>query len=170
MGWSTDAGGHEGWVANVLADGRISASSTGTGAIVHDVQTDADIAAGYEVRRYPPSTSIDVIVPWSQVATWRVVCTCGWAGAELPACADKNGWRDCPEDVEDGVFHSEWQAHVAPVEALAQVGDLAGQARVIERQLSDKVQLARTAGASWSQIGREVGLSKQGAQQRWTST
>ncbi len=169
MGWFADAGGHEGWVANVLADGRISASSTGTGVIVHE-QTDADIAAGYEVRRYSPSTSIDVIVPWSQVAAWRIVCVCGWAGSEMPAYGDENGWRDCPEDVEDGVFFPEWQAHVAPFEALDQLGDLAGQARVIERQLSDKVQLARTAGASWSQIGREVGLSKQGAQQRWTTT
>lgn len=169
MGWIADAAPeHEGWVANVLADGRVSASLASAGVIV-DEQTDADIAAGYEVRRYPePSASIDVVVPWDQVATWRIMCTCGWAGSEMPA-HDVDSWRDCPEDIEDSVFLPEWQAHVAPFEALGQLGGLADQATVIERQLADKVQLARTAGASWSQIGREVGLSKQGAQQRWAT-
>jgi hypothetical protein len=29
------------------------------------------------------------------------------------------------------------------------------------------VRLARSAGATWTDIGRETGLSRQGAQQRW---
>jgi hypothetical protein len=97
MGWQTDDGKHEGWVANVLADGRASASSTGGGVIVHDL-LDSDEAAGYEVRRYDDSDYLDVIVPWDQVATWRITCTCGWTGSQRPALADrKYGFRDCPD-------------------------------------------------------------------------
>ncbi|MGZ4543082.1 MAG: hypothetical protein ACXVXI_08140 [Mycobacteriaceae bacterium] len=46
-------------------------------------------------------------------------------------------------------------------------GELTEQLRTLEQRVGEKVQLARTAGASWAQIGRQAGLSKQGAQQRW---
>ncbi len=40
-----------------------------------------------------------------------------------------------------------------------------------EAQVACAVGLARAAGASWSQVGDAVGISRQGAQQRWgTST
>ena len=42
---------------------------------------------------------------------------------------------------------------------------LADRLRKVERELAD--QVARTLGASWTEIGREVGLTRQGAQQRW---
>jgi hypothetical protein len=170
MGWIVDgAYDHEGYVANVLADGRVSGGSTGGGVIVHEL-TLADEAAGYEVRRFPRSDNVDVIVPWDQVATWRVTCACGWTGPELPAVANpKHGDRYCPEDVEDREFLPHWQAHVAPYTALTELGEMADRLRALERELADKVTLARTAGASWTQIGREAGLTRQGAQQRWGS-
>jgi hypothetical protein len=42
MGWIADgAYDHEGWVANVMADGRVAGSMTGGGVIVHEL-TPAD--------------------------------------------------------------------------------------------------------------------------------
>lgn len=167
MGWMSDKHEHEGWVANVLADGRVSASSTGGGVIVHDL-TDDDRRAGYEVRRWDGSDYIDVVVPWEQVVTWRVTCTCGWTGSERTAVTDaRYGTRDCPEVLEDGLFRSEWRDHVEPFEALADLEGLVVDLHKIEARIDAKVKLARSGGASWSEVGRAAGLTKQGAQQRW---
>lgn len=174
MGWIIEEEGlyheHEGWVALVLADGRVSASTTRGGVLV-DALTDADIAAGREVERFPGTDHVNVLVPWQEVALWRVTCQCGWTGTELPATTDpKYGTRDCPEEIEDRVFLPEWRRHVDPLIALTNLRDLAGQLRDLEQRISEKVRLARTAGASWTDIGYQVGLTKQGAQQRWNST
>jgi hypothetical protein len=158
---------HEGWVANVLADGRVAGASTSGGVVVHELRP-ADEADGREVRRYPATDHLDVVVPWDQVVIWRVTCECGWAGGEQLAIIDSTyGTRECPEDVAERVFLPEWQAHVAPYIALAELRKLAERLRALEAEVADNVRLARGAGASWAQIGRQVGLSKQGAQQRW---
>lgn len=61
MGWIVDgAADHEGWVAKVLADGRVASGSTDGGVIVHDLTAD-DLAAEGEVRRYPGSNQVDVV-------------------------------------------------------------------------------------------------------------
>ena len=168
MGWIRDgAYDHEGWVANVLADGRVAGGTTGGGVIVHELTAD-DVVAEQEVRRYPGSDYIDVVIPWDQVVTWRATCQCGWTGEQLPAYEDaKYGTRDCREDVEDRVFLPAWAAHVAPHVALFELDEMTDQLRDLEQRIAEKVQLARSAGASWTQVGRAAGLSKQGAQQRW---
>ncbi|MDP9093100.1 MAG: hypothetical protein M3N95_09220 [Actinomycetota bacterium] len=167
MGWIRDgAYDHEGWVANVLADGRVAGSSTGGGVIVHELA--GDDVVGREVRRYPNTEHVDIVVPWDQVAMWRVTCQCGWTGSERPAVTDtKYGTRDCPESLEDFWAAPEWDDHVAPFAALADLEQLVDQLRDVETTIEDKVRLARAGGASWSQVGRAAGLSKQGAQQRW---
>lgn len=43
----------------------------------------------------------------------------------------------------------------------------AALARLAESRLIDIVHAARKNGASWSQIGRAIGVSKQAAQQRY---
>lgn len=168
MAWVIDgAGDHEGWVAKVLDDGRVAGATTGGGVIVHDL-TAEDIAAGYQVRRYPGSDHVDVVVPWERVATWRGMCECGWTGPERPAVTEPEyDTRDCPEDVDDKVFFPAWRVHVGPIVALNELADLAEQLRDLECRVDQQVQHARAAGASWSEIGRELRLSKQGAQQRW---
>jgi hypothetical protein len=168
MGWIRDgAEQHEGWVANVLADGRVSASSTSEGAVVHEL-TAGDVAAGYEVRRYPGSDYLDVVVPWRKVTRWRVTCSCGWTGSERRAVTETEyGTRDCPEAFQERHFLPEWRAHVAPFAALADLERLLEQARDLDSRAADAVRVARSGGASWTQIGRAAGLSKQGAQQRW---
>ncbi|MGI8677318.1 MAG: hypothetical protein ACR2LX_01240 [Jatrophihabitans sp.] len=169
MGWIRDgAYDHEGWVADVLADGRVAGGSTAGGVIVHELTGD-DVVAGYKVRRYEGSGYLDVVVPWDQVATWRVTCQCGWTGSERPAVTEtKYGTRNCPEELEDAWAAPEWDAHVAPFAALTDLEQLADQSRDIEQRISDTVRLARAGGASWAQVGRAAGLSKQGAQQHWS--
>lgn len=168
MGWIRDgAYDHEGWVANVLADGRVSASQTAGGVIVHELLAE-DVVAEREVRRYPNTDHVDVVVPWDQVASWRVTCQCGWTGSEQPAVTDtKYGTRDCPEALEDSWAAPEWDTHVAPFAALTELEQLIDQQRDLEVRIIDTVRLARGGGASWTQVGRAAGLSKQGAQQRW---
>jgi hypothetical protein len=153
-------------VVDVLADGRVAASMSASGVIVHELTTE-DVAAEREVRHYPGSDSLDVLVPWDQVVGWRVVCECGWAGVERPAVGQAGGSRDCPEEVEERVFYPAWAAHVAPYTALTDLERLTGQARDLEARIGETVRLARRGGASWAQVGRAAGLSKQGAQQRW---
>lgn len=43
----------------------------------------------------------------------------------------------------------------------------AGVLEQAEAQVAQAVAAARAAGASWSQVGDAVGVSRQGAQQRW---
>lgn len=168
MGWlSEDADDHEGGVVNVLLDGRVADGGVSEGVVVDGV-TAADVAAGREVRRYPGSDEVDVIVAWDQVATWRVRCVCGWTGGELPAVTDTEyGTRDCPDELADRVFRPQWQAHIAPIVALAELEQLVEQLRSIQDRVDETVRRARNGGASWAQIGRAAVLSKQGAQQRW---
>lgn len=169
MGWIRDgAYGHEGWVANVLADGRVTGSSTDSGVIVNELTAD-DIVAEREVRRYPGTDHVDVVIPWDQVMTWRGTCACGWTGPHLPAYDDTTcGTRACPDAVQEHDFYPAWSAHVAPYVALFELDGMTDQLHNLEQQIAEKVQLARTAGASWTQIGQATGLTKQGAQQRWS--
>lgn len=168
MGWLRDgAYDHEGWVANVLADGRVSSSMTSGGVIVHELTTE-DISHEREVRHYPSSDHIDVVVPWDQVAAWRVTCQCGWTGRKRPAHTDaRYGTRNCPEDVEERDFAPAWDAHVAPFVSLAELDELANQLRDIENRIGDTVQLAYARGATWDQVARATRMTKRAAVQRW---
>ncbi len=62
------------------------------------------------------------------------------------------------------VFHAVNQ----PFAALTDLEQLVDQLRDVETRIAETVRLARTGGASWTQVGRAAGLSKQGAQQRWS--
>lgn len=167
MGWIHDgAYDHEGWVANVLADGRVAGSSTAAGVVVQELTAD-DVAAEREVRRYDGSDYLEVVVPWDQVASWRVTCECGWAGAEVPAFGPDGDSRDCPEQIQEQTLQPDWAAHVAPYAALSDLDRLVNQQGDLDSRIADTARAARAAGASWTQIGRAAGLSKQGAQQRW---
>jgi hypothetical protein len=39
--------------------------------------------------------------------------------------------------------------------------------RALNRELADEVMTCRRAGATWSQIGERLGMTKQAAQKRW---
>jgi hypothetical protein len=39
--------------------------------------------------------------------------------------------------------------------------------RALNRELADEVMACRRAGATWSEIGEHLGMTKQAAQKRW---
>jgi hypothetical protein len=169
MGWTAEgAPEHEGWIASVLADGRIAAGSCAGGVLVGELIAE-DLASEREVHRYPGG-DVDVVVPWEQVTTWRLCCGCGWTGSERPAqnAPDEPGYRGCDASPDiEAAFEAEWAAHVAPFTALEDLQQLTAQLHELQARIEDTVRTARSAGASWAQLGRAAGVSKQGAQQRW---
>lgn len=54
-----------------------------------------------------------------------------------------------------------------PGASLAQLAEATEAVRCAEEALADAVRLARSGGASWSQIGDIVGTTRQAAHQRW---
>ena len=151
MSWSSEkAPAHEGWVANVLADGRIGSGTNAQGVFIQSVD------------------GTDEQVSWDQVVAWRVMCQCGWTGPSLPAATDPEyGYRDCPDDITDTVMLPAWEHHVAPYEAIDKLSTASAELAQLTRRVAELVDLARSGGVSWSEIGRATGLTRQGAQQRW---
>jgi len=60
---------------------------------------------------------------------------------------------------------SETQSDIAAV--LAALGEVSGQIHVLDTDRDDKIRAARAAGASWTQIGEALGISKQSAWERY---
>lgn len=98
-----------------------------------------------------------------------------WERVTSPADADFNHRREyvSPEDsahaslkVEDAI-HNEWKAHIAPSEALLGLEAAAREYDRAGRRLTKTVAAAKAAGASWADIGRAVGISRQSAHERW---
>ena len=57
-----------------------------------------------------------------------------------------------------------------PAAHLARLGQAADGSQHADTVLADAALSARAAGASWTQIGRAVGITRQAAQQRWGSS
>lgn len=171
MGWVSNDNEHEGWAAAVAPDGRLSSSSSGAGMLVEGI-----------TGRYKPDKMLPdhEVVPDSEIIGWRGACSCGWRGEmwervkSLPA-ADFSRRRDfaAPDEfanpsskVEDAI-HDEWKAHLAPLEAVAGVEAAAREYHQAGHRLDKTVAAAKAAGASWADIGRVVGISRQSAHERW---
>lgn len=56
----------------------------------------------------------------------------------------------------------------AQLNALDSISDYAGRLHHIEQSVAWSVYEARTAGLSWAQIAKPLGVSKQAAQQKYT--
>lgn len=171
MGWDLGDGVHEGWAACVAPDGRISVGSSGEGMLVTGV-----------TGKYPRDKHLRdrEIVSDAQIVGWRGACACGWHGllwerVASSAAADfsrrrdyvsPDGFADASKRVEDAIYE-EWRAHVAPVEAIGGIEAAAREYRQAGRRLDRTVAAARATGASWTDIGRAVGISRQSAHERW---
>ncbi|MDR6639599.1 MULTISPECIES: hypothetical protein [Paenarthrobacter] len=172
MGWISNDYKHEGWVASVAPDGRLSSTSTREGmlflGITGDYPSGGDFAPDQD------------LIPDDKIMNWRGACECGWRG-ELwqrvltPAEADFEARREylAPGEaafvsslVEDAV-HEEWLAHIAPSEAILGVEAAAREHRQAGHRLDKTVAAAKAAGASWTDIGRAAGISRQAAHERW---
>ena len=160
MGWVTEDGEHEGWAGTVVPDGRVASAYSGGAVLVGD-------PGNYER------------VPAEEVVGWVGKCECGWTGSRWIRVADPdladwderkvyydegNGWA--PESVEDAI-QAEWEIHVAPHEAMGAVRRAAEDANGARRRLDAAVRAARGAGASWADIGRATGITRQSAHERW---
>jgi hypothetical protein len=171
MGWVSTDNEHEGWAACVAPDGRLSGSSSGEGMLFRG------ISGRYKRDKMMPDYDV---VPDAEIVGWRGQCTCGWQGQMWervisPADADFQHRRDyvSPEDsahaslrVEDAI-HDEWKAHIGPSEALLGVEAAAREYNQAGHRLDKTVAAAKAAGASWADIGRAVGISRQSAHERW---
>lgn len=158
MGWELEeAPGHEGYVALMFADGERHSGTTGNGVLVWP---------GGDIKR-------EEIRPYADVVAWQAHCECGWTGVLRPLSAERpedmyERWRE-PTGEREEDFRLEWRAHVAPEVRTSRVTDLAAQIAGLQRDLTVAVAEARREGASWSDLGRALGVSKQAAQQRYGS-
>lgn len=120
------------------------------------------------------------VIPDEKMVGWRGACTCGWQGemwkrVTTPAEADfsrrrdhvsLDGFADASRKVEDAI-NDEWKAHIAPSEAILGVAAAARENTQAGQRLDKTVAAAKAAGASWADIGRAVGISRQSAHERW---
>jgi hypothetical protein len=173
MGWISSDNEHEGWAAPVAPDGRLSASSSAAGMHVHGI-----------TGRWPQDPQLDdyEIVPDKEIIGWRGACDCGWRGGlwertGSPEDSDHSRRRDylaseefadASGDVEDAI-HQEWMAHIAPAEAVLGVEAAAREHQQAGARLDKTVAAARAAGASWADIGKAAGISRQSAHERWNT-
>lgn len=171
MSWDLDGGGHEGWAAPVLDDGREAHGSSGHGQFVRG------ITGKYAVDPYMEDVEI---VPDVHVAGWRGGCECGWKGrtwtrvfdkesediSQLKAFVAASDYADADQVVESSI-HEEWKAHVAPVHAVLAVEQAKEACRQAERKLTETVITARASKVPWADIGRAAGMTRQAAHERW---
>lgn len=169
MGWCDESGKHEGWMQALFTDGTVSSGTSGGHGIY---------AEGYE---YLPHDDNDTrtwgeidpayLRPYSDIVGWRMKCECGWAGMALPVealdCDER--FREPSEECEERDFLPAWRRHVAPDNAVSALERLYDDLREVEANIDAQVQTSRDAGVTWEQIGRALGMSRQGAQQRYGS-
>lgn len=167
MGWVTDDGKHEGLVYPEVGDGRYVAIWS----------------AGAVKVPIPGTTNSYDEFPESEIVAWVVGCeTCGWRGTRWERVTDpdqadwdaqrvyagEDGWP--PDSVEEA-GHQEWlHEHVQPFDVLDELKAAARSAAAARRRLDLAVVDARDVGASWTDVGRATGMSRQSAHQRWGGT
>lgn len=171
MGWAVETrdGLHEGYVALLAPDGRASSGSRLEGIVFLNPRWSED-----------SSEPFDLVVPWSEVTGWRVQCECGWRGTNWQR-NEATGDDPTAEDLDaehmflpDGrsleeAGHEEWKRHVQPLAAAEAVRTAAHAVREAEAALAEAVAAARAGRppATWDQIGRAVGITRQSAHDRW---
>lgn len=171
MGWISNDNKHEGWAACVAPDGRLSSSSSGEARLVKGVSG--------QYKRDNLMTDYEVI-PDAEIIGWRGACDCGWQGEMWERVASPvetdfsarrdyaalDGFADPSREVEDAI-HDEWTVHIAPSDAVLGVEAAAREYVQAGQRLDKTVAAAKAAGASWADIGRAVGISRQSAHERW---
>jgi hypothetical protein len=160
MGW-IGPGEHEGWVVPLFADGAQGAGSSGSKGVL--------VQGPDGAQEWRPDVA---------VVGWAAGCECGWRGptwtrvtpnhanpaGRMLACA--GDFYDLAEADEELVT-AEWRTHVEPFQTLEAVQDAAGLVARSTRGLDDAVAAARAASASWADIGRAAGMTRQSANERW---
>ncbi len=186
MGWLTDDGRHEGYLAPLFGDGQ-RGRLTSVGSIPQD-----EVVVGAEVQgedgswRWPTR-------PAGEVTCWVVCCDCyrnapfapagTWVGpvfTRVPSTTLENlGARRifaADDDVayvseRDDVQHAAvelWRSeHAFGIDALTEVEAATEAAAQAKLRLDAAVALARHSRTSWAAIGSAAGMTRQSAQERW---
>ena len=184
MGWTpTDEalqGKHEGWAAYVAPDGRLSGGSSAAGFYARGPGAEAASAAAWRDGRPPTGAEIDDLIPLADLVGWQAACGCSWTGPSWrrdQTIAGRYGGDD-PDDahlpdgrtVDDAALEA-WQDHIAPLATLGRVRAAADLLAAARRDLDLAVMAARMHDppASWAAIGRATGMSRQAANERWST-
>ena len=119
-------------------------------------------------------------MPWSDVSGWRVECECGWRGTTWQRTegtpSDPTTEHLDAEDVlladgrtiEDAGLE-EWRRHMQPIVDVQVISTAAKAVRKAQAALDAAVAAARKPDrpATWDQIGRAAGITRQSAHDRW---
>jgi hypothetical protein len=183
MGWLGPVVGntqHEGYVLPLFADGQEgSGVSSGRGYHVgeYDGTDDGDWRSAEQVTGWHAACECGWRgVDWTRVYSPAAAGAPAWSGPEDGCVADRANrliymghtapWADLDDDAENAVI-DELRAHIRPWKALEEVGDLAEQHARIGREIDAAVASARSGGATWADVGRAVGITRQSARERW---
>ncbi len=188
MGWLTEDGRHEGYLAPMFGDGQRGHGTTG------DTIPDDQVVVGDEVQGEDGSWTWPTR-PAGEVTGWVVSCDCNtkssfgpassWNGpvfTRVPsktlenlaarrifAADDDVAYAAEREDVQDAAAGL-WRAeHAFGTDALAEVEAAATAAAQAKLRLDAAAARARHSSASWADIGRAAGMTRQSAQERWRS-
>jgi hypothetical protein len=178
MGWVDENNDHEMYVAPMFPDGASGSTHGRQGVNVggvtpedEDWRDPADIA-GWEVRctcyqgRSARSHTRTVLARWTRVSSPEDQDR---AAGRFYAEDDVAEFLGDREDVEKLAL-ALWDAHRKPGEALRMIEAAAEAHARTRRELDAAVAAGRTTGASWADVGRAVGISRQSARERWGST
>lgn len=186
MGFITDDGLHEGYLVPQFFDGQRGVGSTGGGI------PDDQIAIGGDVQADDGSWSTPTRAA-GEVTGWVICCNCYVAGSgrlgatwvgpvftRVPSRALEDvvdrriyapdidvAYVAEREDVEEAVLGLWRSEHAFAHDALVEVETAAEAATEARRRLDAAVGFARHGGASWADIGRAAGMTRQSAQERW---
>lgn len=175
MGRQTIDGRHEGVVVHLFADGSYGSSWGGGGPIPTHTPDGTPIPYAEQQTR-----------SHAEIVGWRAACADPgdyrdrehWRGPvwtrvatlddqDLDAhriyCDDPYGLDEASEDL----ICVDWHVHIGASVELHQVALAADEVADAQRKLTEAVRVARDAGASWTDIGRAVGISRQSAHERW---
>jgi hypothetical protein len=194
MSFMTEDGKHEGWVAALFHD-ALSVGSGPEGFLVKVNMYPADRAADGDVE--PDDwRSHEAAIGWIGACTcgWR---SAPWTRAAKPTDEDLAARRafgdfvwidgaavtdfdpanppgpvlfDIDHRAIGEITHAEWKQHIEPDRLLAQIADLTAQRHELDERLAKAVAQARAVNATWEDIGRAAGITRQSAHERWSRT
>lgn len=184
MSWVDEHGEHELYISCVFPDG-MSGSTTSSRGIEATIAADGRRLVDDESRLWRSE---------DEVSGWLVCCDCRPGGAWSPSTKVLARWQRVrppePEDPARGRLLAEgcwaasslsdrddvaavalrlWATHRAPAVAELAIADAAQALHHAGQQLDDAVLVGRTAGLSWVDVGRAVGITRQSARERWGS-
>lgn len=146
-------GDHEGWVAPLFADGAVGCGWHKGGIMVTALGDGTEL--DYDDWQARPPV---------EVVGHVAACSCGWRGPVQRGLAHEDGYL---EDGDEGRVIEAWRRHIEPAKMTELVSEAAARYSAAGRDLDDAVREARRLGATWADVGRAVGITRQSARERW---